>query len=189
VHLYVHVPFCARRCSYCDFSIAVRPRVPSSGFAELIRAEWRGWLAAPWWGDVGAIETVYFGGGTPSRLDPGAVAAILDAIRRDRPVADDAELTLETNPEDVTAASAEAWVAAGINRISLGVQSFDPGVLAWMHRVHDADRPEHAIRTLRAAGLANVSVDLIYSVPDALGRDWARDLELAVALEPNHLSL
>lgn len=189
MHLYVHVPFCARRCSYCDFSIAVRPRVPSSGFAELIRAEWRGWLAAPWWGDVGAIETVYFGGGTPSQLDPGAVAAILDAIRRDRPVADDAELTLETNPEDVTAASAEAWVAAGINRISLGVQSFDPGVLAWMHRVHDADRPEHAIRTLRAAGLANVSVDLIYAVPDALGRDWARDLELAVALEPNHLSL
>lgn len=89
----------------------------------------------------------------------------------------------------MTAASAEAWVGAGINRISLGVQSFDPGVLAWMHRVHDAERPEHAIRTLRAAGLANVSVDLIYAVPDALGRDWARDLELALALEPSHLSL
>lgn len=189
VHLYVHVPFCARRCSYCDFSIAVRPRVPSSEFAELIRAEWRRWLDAPWWSEAGAIETIYFGGGTPSQIEPDAITSIVEAIRRDRPVADDAELTIEANPEDITPARAEAWVKTGINRVSLGVQSFDPAVLAWMHRVHDADRPAEAVGALRAAGLGNISVDLIYAVPDALNRDWARDIDLAIALDPNHLSL
>jgi oxygen-independent coproporphyrinogen-3 oxidase len=99
------------------------------------------------------------------------------------------EVTLEANPEDVTLAAARAWRAAGINRVSLGAQSFDDHVLGWMHRSHDAARTGEAVRALRAAGIADISLDLIFAVPEALGRDWARDLDCAVALAPAHLSL
>src|SRR5262245_21052009 len=119
MHLYIHVPFCARRCSYCDFAIAVRRSVPSARFHAAVLAEWRRWLEAPWWIEVGPIETIYFGGGTPSQLDPAAISAILTAIRADRPVATEAEITLEANPDDVEPARAEAWRLAGVTRISL----------------------------------------------------------------------
>ncbi len=188
MHLYLHVPFCARRCSYCDFSIAVRRTVPSQEFADLIRAEWRGWQAAAWWAEVGPVETIYFGGGTPSRLDPAAVTALLAAIRAERVVQPDAEITLEANPEDVTGAAASEWAAAGINRVSLGVQSFQAGVLAWMHRSHGPEAPAAAMAALRGAGIRNVSLDLIYAAPEELGRDWDADLSAALALEPEHLS-
>ena len=188
MHVYVHVPFCARRCSYCDFSIAVRRSVPSAEFAALVTAEWRAWQSAPWWTEVGAIETIYFGGGTPSRLDPGAIGHLIAAVRADRPVAADAEVTLEANPEDVTAAAAAGWVAAGVNRISLGVQSFHAESLAWMHRSHGVDWPRKAVAELRRAGITNVSLDLIYALPDTLGRDWTADLDAAFSLEPEHLS-
>ena len=189
MHIYVHVPFCARRCSYCDFSIAVRRTNPSAIFAATIEREWRSWLEAPWWSEVGPIETIYFGGGTPSLLDPEAIGRIVGLIRETRVVAPAAELTLEANPEDLTEAKAMAWARHGINRVSLGVQSFSDPVLQWMHRIHDARQPGYAVAALRAAGLANFSIDLIYGLPTELARDWRRDLELAFALEPAHLSL
>jgi len=189
VHLYIHVPFCARRCSYCDFAIAVRREVPSDAFASAALAEWRGWQAHDAWAQSPIVETIYFGGGTPSRIDPAAVARVLNAIRHDRPVAPEAEITLEANPDDVTPAAAAAWVAAGINRVSLGVQSFDPGVLQWMHRTHTAAQVPAAVATLRAAGIADLSLDLIFALPRILQRDWASDLDQALALGPEHLSL
>jgi oxygen-independent coproporphyrinogen-3 oxidase len=189
MHLYVHVPFCARRCSYCDFAIAVRREVPSSQFAELIEREWTEWQNHAAWDESPALDTIYFGGGTPSRLDPSAIARLLEAFQRNRPVISGAEVTLEANPDDVTRANADAWLSAGINRISLGAQSFDPSVLAWMHRTHDAVQIGVAVRTLREAGFTDVSLDLIYAVPQALGRDWTADLEQALVLAPTHLSL
>jgi len=99
------------------------------------------------------------------------------------------EVTLEANPEDVTPDSARAWRAAGINRISLGAQSFDDRVLKWMHRSHDAARIGDAVRTLRAAGIENISLDLIFGLPEGLQRDWGRDLDHALALRPTHVSL
>jgi oxygen-independent coproporphyrinogen-3 oxidase len=189
VHLYVHVPFCARRCSYCDFAIAVRREVPSDAFASAVLAEWRGWETHEAWATSPEIETIYFGGGTPSRLDPAAIARVLATVRRDRPVSPDAEITLEANPDDVTAAAAEAWRAAGINRVSLGVQSFDPGVLEWMRRTHTAEQVPAAVATLRRAGIDELSLDLIFALPASLRRDWAADLDQALALEPEHLSL
>jgi oxygen-independent coproporphyrinogen-3 oxidase len=189
VHLYVHVPFCARRCSYCDFAIAVRREVPSDAFAGAVLAEWRGWQGHDAWAEAPVVETIYFGGGTPSRLDPQAIARILDAVREDRPVSAGAEITLEANPDDVSPAAAGAWRAAGINRVSLGVQSFDPGVLGWMHRTHTAAQVPAAVATLRDAGIEELSLDLIFALPRSLERDWAADLDRALALEPDHLSL
>lgn len=188
VNLYIHVPFCARRCSYCDFSIAVRKRVPSTSFAESVLAEWRGIQDDAAWADSPALATVYFGGGTPSRLDPAALAAILDGVRSDRPLAADAEVTIEVNPDDVTPEAAAAWREAGVARASLGVQSFAPNVLEWMHRTHSAAQARSAVQILRAAGFEDVSVDLIYGLPAELGRDWGADLDAAFGLGPDHLS-
>ncbi len=189
VHLYLHVPFCARRCSYCDFAIAVRRRVPSDEFADAVLREWEGWQSHPAWETSPDIATIYLGGGTPSLLDPESLARVLAAVRRDRSVAADAEVTLEANPEDVTAERCRAWVAMGVNRVSLGAQTFDPAVLDWMHRVHGPARIPNAVAVLREAGLTNVSLDLIFGLPEDLGRDWRRDLDAALALEPAHLSL
>ena len=189
MHLYIHVPFCARRCSYCDFAIAVRRLVPSDEFARAVLAEWSGWEDHPVWAASPVLDTIYFGGGTPSRLDPAALALLLDGIRRDRAVAPDAEITLEANPDDVSPRAARAWRAAGINRVSLGVQSFDPRVLTWMHRTHTAEQVPEAVGVLREAGIDDLSLDLIFALPRALERDWAADLDRALALAPDHLSL
>jgi oxygen-independent coproporphyrinogen III oxidase len=189
MHLYVHVPFCARRCSYCDFAIAVRRETPSAAFREAVLREWEHWRHDPRFPSRDALHTLYFGGGTPSRLDPAVIADLVGTLTDGRTAGVNTEITLETNPEDVTATRAAAWVAAGINRISLGVQSFDPAVLTWMHRTHSVEQVHEAVAILRGAGLTNVSVDLIYAVPEHLDRDWVRDLDLALALEPAHLSL
>jgi len=184
-HLYVHVPFCVRRCSYCDFSIAVRKQTPTTNYVDTILEEAAG-------ARLTEIETLYFGGGTPSLLPPSGIAKLLGEFsplfrvpRSDFCV----EVTLEANPEDVTPDHAKAWRASGINRVSLGAQSFDDTVLKWMHRSHDAARIGAAVHALRGAGLENISLDLIFALPDELQRDWERDLDMALALRPTHLSL
>ncbi len=189
MHLYVHVPFCARRCSYCDFAIAVRREVPSRRFVDSILAEWRRWSTWSTWASDPSIASIYLGGGTPSRLDPSELERLLQTIRAERSVSAGAEITLEANPEDVTPAQVGAWLAAGVNRVSLGVQSFDDRVLQWMHRVHDAARARDAVKTLRAEGVRNLSLDLIFALPAALGRSWDNDLDAVLELEPEHLSL
>ena len=188
MHVYFHVPFCARRCSYCDFSIAVRREVPSDTYADLVLREWTFWQREPAWDESPEIESIYFGGGTPSRISPEAIARVLEQVSADRQVAPDAEITLEANPDDVTLPIAAAWHDAGVNRISLGVQSFDPGVLQWMHRVHTAEQVPRAVEALGCAGIRDLSVDLIFGLPADLDRDWERDLESTFSLEAHHLS-
>ena len=196
-HLYIHVPFCQRRCSYCDFSIAVRKRIPATEYVDAVLREFRllgGTDPGRQPGGSGgeALETVYFGGGTPSLLPPDAISALLTSLRdafHVTPSRDDVEVTLEANPEDVTRESATAWRRAGVNRVSLGAQSFDDRVLRWMHRSHDGARIGDAVRALRAGGIENVSLDLIFALPTELQRDWERDLDQALALLPSHLSL
>lgn len=183
MHLYVHVPFCARRCSYCDFAIAVRRVVPARRFVDAVLAEYEqrcgaeGWESTSW-------STVYLGGGTPSRLPSDALRRLLDAFPR----AADAEVTLEANPEDVSSETARAWSAAGVTRVSLGAQSFDDAVLAWMHRTHDASAIGVAVARLRDAGITEVSLDLIFALPEQLQHDLRRDIDAAVTLEPQHVS-
>lgn len=189
MHLYLHVPFCARRCSYCDFAIAVRREVPSDAYTAAILREWTLWQSDPVWNESPEIETIYFGGGTPSRISPDSIGRLVDRIAADRPIAPDPEITLETNPDDVTLPAAAVWRDAGVNRVSLGVQSFDPGVLQWMHRVHTADQVPRAVEAIRCAGIQDLSVDLIFGLPPNLARNWGADLDRAFALEPEHLSL
>src|SRR6266550_2929949 len=196
-HLYLHVPFCQRRCSYCDFSIAVRKRIPAREYVDAVLRELRLLGVTdpgrkP--GDVGGetLETLYLGGGTPSLLPPDALATLLTSLLdvfRATSSRDAVEVTLEANPEDVKPEIAAAWRRAGVNRVSLGAQSFDDRVLQWMHRSHDAARIAAAVRTLRDTGVDNISLDLIFALPAELERDWARDLEQALALRPDHLSL
>lgn len=186
-HLYVHVPFCTRRCAYCDFSIAVRREVPVADYVRgVVRELEMGYPARdePW-----VLDTLYVGGGTPSRLGGGGLAELIARIRDRVVLAPGAEVTLEANPEDVTPAAVAAWAAAGANRLSLGSQSFDEDVLAWMHRTHRAAATGDAVRAAREAGITNVSLDLIFALPPEIPRDWTADLERAIALEPAHLSL
>jgi oxygen-independent coproporphyrinogen III oxidase len=189
VHLYFHVPFCARRCSYCDFAIAVRREVPSKAYVAAVLAEWRLWQAEPAWAASPEVHTIYFGGGTPSRLAPSCVRELLEGIGQDRAIAPGAEITLEANPEDVTSETAALWRAAGVNRVSLGVQSFDSAVLSWMHRTHTVGHVPTAVSDLRMAGIEDISLDLIFGLPASLGRDWQADLDQAFDLKPEHLSL
>jgi oxygen-independent coproporphyrinogen-3 oxidase len=184
-HLYVHVPFCGRRCSYCDFAIAVRRAVPSDEFTRALERE----IAIRFPDSAAAVvDTVYLGGGTPSRLGGAGVARLLDILRKRWSPAAGAEVTLEANPEDVTSDVVAAWRRSGVNRVSLGVQSFDDRILRWMHRAHDAARVRMAVDILRDGGVDNWSLDLIFALPAELGRDWSSDLDQAIALAPSHIS-
>ena len=189
-HAYVHVPFCARRCSYCDFSIAVRRVVPVDDFVAALTQELGARFGAPPESDapLPALDTLYLGGGTPSRLGGEGVARVIALLLRRAALAPNAEVTVEANPEDVTPAIVACWTRAGVNRVSLGVQSFDPAVLAWMHRTHDVAAVHAAVRTLADHGITNWSLDLIYALPAEVTRDWARDLDEAIALNPAHVS-
>jgi oxygen-independent coproporphyrinogen-3 oxidase len=185
-HLYVHVPFCARRCSYCDFSIAVRSTTPVEEFVTALRTEMD--VLRPEL-EGATLDTVYLGGGTPSRLGGLGVQDVLASIRDRAKVVSTAEITIEANPDDVNDMAVAHWVTAGVNRVSLGSQSFDDAALQWMHRTHDASQIGRAVRTLRRGGIHNISLDLIFALPAHLHRSWESDLVRALDLEPAHLSL
>jgi oxygen-independent coproporphyrinogen-3 oxidase len=184
-HVYVHVPFCGRRCSYCDFSIVVRRETPVGEYANALEKELSLRFPA---NDLWPVETLYFGGGTPSRLGTGA-ARIIEMLRGRMQPIEGAEITLEANPEDVSAETVNAWRDAGVNRLSLGSQSFDDNVLKWMHRTHDASAIGKALDVARRAGIDNISLDLIFALPERTRRSWETDVSRALDLEPSHLSL
>lgn len=185
-HIYLHVPFCARRCSYCDFSIAVRRTVPVDEYLDALESE----LAVRFGSRAPSeVDTIYLGGGTPTRLGGDGVARAIALLARYFRPAPHAEVTIEANPDDVVSDAALAWRDAGVNRLSLGAQSFEDGVLRWMHRTHDADTTSRAVKVARSAGITNLSLDLIFALPAALERDFARDVIRLLALEPDHVSL
>ena len=185
-HLYIHVPFCARRCSYCDFSIAVRSTTPADEYVKALGTELDS-LRPDLEGTT--LDTVYLGGGTPSRLGGLGIADVLATLRGRARISDAPEITIEANPDDVNDMAVAHWVAAGVNRVSLGSQSFDDAALKWMHRTHDASQIGRAVKTLRRGGIDNISLDLIFALPAHLGRSWESDLVRALDLEPAHLSL
>ena len=184
-HAYVHVPFCARRCTYCDFAIAVRRSVPVDEYLIALGRELE--IRRPLEG--ARLDTLYFGGGTPSRLGGEGIVRAVDLVRRYATLDPGAEITIEANPEDVSHDAVAAWSAAGVNRVSLGVQSFDDAALRWMHRVHDSERARRAAEAIREAGIANLSLDLIFALPSSVPRSWPGDVEQTLALQPSHLSL
>lgn len=188
--LYVHVPFCARRCSYCDFAVQATRAAPTGEWLDAVATEMRLLAAERGWTEPLRLDTLYVGGGTPSLLGTGAMAALAERLS---PHAtwdpQTVEWTCEANPESFTPDLAADWRAAGVNRISLGAQTFHPEALRWMGRLHGVDGPARAMLAARTAGFDNVSVDLIFGLPGRLGRDWGADLERALELEPEHVSL
>jgi oxygen-independent coproporphyrinogen-3 oxidase len=141
------------------------------------------------------VRTIYFGGGTPSKLGGEGVGRVIhimaDLMGVDKfsTSTSDIEITVEANPEDVTVEVAQSWVAAGVNRVSLGVQTFSPAVLAWMHRGHGPDRSFEAVRILRSAGVQEISADLIFAVPESLERSWTEDIARVTELDVDHISI
>jgi oxygen-independent coproporphyrinogen III oxidase len=188
--LYVHVPFCVRRCSYCDFAVHTTPVAPVAQWLDAIEGELRLQIAERGWPAPLTLETIYVGGGTPSLLGAAGMAALAERLRR---VAEwdprAVEWTAEANPESFSDEVAAGWREAGVNRISLGAQTFHEPALRWMGRMHGAEGPRRAMRSARSAGFDNVSLDLIFGLPGRLGRGWEEDLEGVLALEPEHVSL
>ena len=188
-HLYVHAPFCARRCSYCDFAVHVARTPPVDAWLDAIEAEVRLTFEARGWAGAQRLDTLYIGGGTPSLLGVGAMPRLAERLSRWFDLGALAEWTAEANPESIDAALARDWREAGIRRVSLGVQTFHEPALKWMGRLHGADGGRRAVDAVRAGGIDDVSVDLIFALPERLGRDWAADLAAAVELDPTHVSL
>ena len=177
-HLYVHLPFCAHRCGYCDFVTVTGHDGEHGGYVDALLAELeleRGLLA-------NEVETVFLGGGTPTFTEPAALARLLAGL----PAA--AETTVEANPETITPGLAALLREHGVNRVSLGAQSFQPHLLETLERRARPEDVRGAVHTLRAAGFDNVSLDLIYGIPGQSQVDLERDLAEAIALEPEHLS-
>ena len=153
--LYVHFPYCLRRCPYCDFTIAIAHSIPGARYADAVLAELRLRLAEwPAWAER-PLDSVYLGGGTPSLWEAQEVGRVLEGIARALPVAADAEISLEANPEVADSARLAGYRAAGVNRLSLGIQSFESGVLATLGRSHSPSEAEAAFRTARAATSSN----------------------------------
>jgi oxygen-independent coproporphyrinogen-3 oxidase len=188
-YIYLHVPFCARRCSYCDFAVTAMREPPVSAWLDAIEGELALVAAAEEWSGPLSPRTLYLGGGTPSLLGPGAMAALRRRLEPYLSLGDGVEWTVEANPESFDEVLARDWRAAGVTRLSLGAQTFHEGALRWMGRLHGPDGPGRAVAAARAAGLDNFSIDLIFGLPARLGRDWGADLERALALEPRHISL
>lgn len=187
--VYIHVPFCAVRCGYCDFNTyapgeseyASRDDYVSAALGEMALA--RQAMA----GDERPARTVFVGGGTPTMLDPAALGALLDGVRDTWGLADDAEVTTEVNPDSVSAASLSALAHAGFTRVSFGMQSAVPHVLRTLERTHEPENVGRAVRWARATGLS-VSLDLIYGTPGESLADWETSLNAAIALKPDHVS-
>jgi oxygen-independent coproporphyrinogen-3 oxidase len=186
--VYVHAPFCVRRCVYCDFAVTVRPTGDVEGWAGALAAE-LALLDRSGRSPAASLETVYVGGGTPSLLGPSAMSRLAGLLGAARLAAGDVEWTAEANPESFSLELGAAWREAGVNRLSLGVQSFHEATLRWMGRLHGADGAERAVRAAKEAGLSNVSIDLVFGLPAHLGRPWREDLQRALELDVPHVSL
>ena len=176
-HLYVHLPFCAHRCGYCDFVTVVGHSGEHGAYVDALLAELE--LERDLLGDV---DTIFLGGGTPTVTEPAALARLLAGLPRA------AETTVEANPETVTPGLAALLREHGVNRVSLGAQSFQPRLLETLERRARPEDVRAAVPTLREAGFDNVSLDLIYGIPGQSAADLERDLAEAIALEPEHLS-
>jgi oxygen-independent coproporphyrinogen-3 oxidase len=182
--LYLHVPFCKQACYYCDFHFSVNAQ-RQHDMVEAMCRELR--LQAGYLGGE-TLETVYFGGGTPSLLTPAQLEQLLAQARALHPIAPEAEITLEANPDDLSPNALEQWRGAGINRLSIGIQSFHDPHLRFMNRAHSASEAARCVAEAQAAGFANISIDLIYGIPAPDHRVWKADLAQALGLGVQHLS-
>lgn len=188
-NVYVHAPFCARHCCYCHFAVHIDRNPDGERWLDLIRREFRALRDSGEATLAEVLDTLYVGGGTPSVLDARFVVGLADLIGRERMRSPGFEWTVEANPESFTADLAGQWKAGGVNRVSFGVQSFDPRALRWMGRLHSPEQARSAVRQAQTVGIANVSVDLIFGLPDGVSRSWKHDIERVLDLRVPHISL
>jgi oxygen-independent coproporphyrinogen III oxidase len=182
--IYLHIPFCRQACHYCDFhfstNLTLRGNICVSLEKELIAQQ--NYLGQE------PVNTIYFGGGTPSLLFPAEVEAILNAIRSHFNVSTAAEITLEANPDDLSKEKLSELLVIGVNRLSIGIQSFDSEILKFLNRIHTAREAIQCVEHARSVGFKNLSVDLIYAIPGQSIEQWRSNINQALALEPEHLS-
>ncbi|MCE3296321.1 MAG: hemW [Crocinitomicaceae bacterium] len=182
--IYFHIPFCKQKCTYCDFHFSTSFAAYETQMIGSMRSELemrQNELNFP-------LDTIYFGGGTPSIAQMEGLEELLQSARRNFDVAADAEITLEANPDDITAETIAGWKAMGINRLSIGIQSFDAPDLLWMNRAHNVKESLDAVKIAQQGGISNISIDLIYGLPDMDADRWKKQLALALELGVKHIS-
>ena len=193
--LYIHIPWCVKKCAYCDFnSHGLRAAMPEREYVAALLADLDADLAD--FGDAvhgreissRPLQSIFFGGGTPSLFAPDSIATILDGASARIPFARDCEITLETNPGTVEHGRFDGYIKAGVNRISFGVQSFDDEKLRALGRIHSSAEAESAVKLAQDAGYANINLDLMYALPKQSLEDALHDVERAIALQPAHVS-
>ena len=181
--IYIHIPFCKKACHYCNFHFSTQTKYIDE-FTEALLLEIE--LQQKYLN--GKIETLYFGGGTPSLLSKEAIQSIYTKLKDNFDFAQELEFTLEANPDDLTLEKAEDWLSMGINRLSIGIQSFQPQSLAWMNRAHTTTQAHQSIQNAIAAGFSNISTDLIYGTPHLTDQDLTADLEILLNYGIPHIS-
>lgn len=187
VGVYVHIPFCRRRCNYCDFlSTGGATGVPDE-YVDALLSEWDLWAETLRRQDLG-LQSIYVGGGTPSLLEPLQLRRLIDGVSSPVPAMPDCEITMESNPDSLDAERIRGYVGAGINRLSVGVQSFSDCSLERLGRLHDSAGADRALRQAREAGIHNLSVDLMYGLPGSLPGEEIASLRHAIELSPEHIS-
>lgn len=182
--IYFHIPFCKQACHYCDFHFSTNLSIRSAMVTSL-KTELQ--LQRHYLGDE-KIETVYFGGGTPSLLSPVELGSLLEEVAKNFKVTADAEVTLEANPDDLSRPYLEDLIRLGVNRLSIGIQSFEDEVLTFINRAHNANDATRSVYESRNAGFNNVSIDLIYAIPGQSEEAWIKNISTAIALDPEHIS-
>ncbi|MBQ7785338.1 MAG: radical SAM family heme chaperone HemW [Clostridia bacterium] len=185
ISVYIHIPLCVKKCAYCDFA-SFSGRMGQRGrYVEAVCCEIR--TQAAFFGRR-TVHTVFIGGGTPTLLSGEQIRQVLDCVRECFDLLLDAEITMEGNPGTLTAENLSAYREAGVNRLSLGVQSFDDALLTAIGRIHSAGEAKQAVRMAREAGFDNINLDLMYGLPGQTAAQWADTLDQAIALSPEHLS-
>ncbi len=184
--LYVHIPYCDSKCPYCDFNSHAARRWPEQRYVAALRRELAVAADGSHWG--GMVRTIFFGGGTPSLFDPASIAGVLEEVRRHWQLAPTVEITLEANPGTVDEGRLRGFAAAGINRLSFGVQSFQPKILTLLGRIHDGPTAIRAVGDGQRAGFDNINVDLMFAVPGQSVEAWRADLRQAIDLGTAHVS-
>lgn len=188
IGLYIDFPFCLARCSFCAFNIQGYREGFAARYVDALRKEITAYADAPIWQDR-LVTSLYLGGGTPSLYPPEVLAGLIDLCRERLPIAPDIEVTLEAHPATIHAEHLSSLREGGINRLSMGVQSFSDAHLEVLGRHHTAEGARAAFVAARAAGFPNIGIDLIYALPNQPFADWERTLDAAIALAPEHLSL
>jgi oxygen-independent coproporphyrinogen-3 oxidase len=183
---YIHIPFCSHKCDFCDFAAFAGVDQLSNEYCTIVAEEIQQRLQLQTNGEI--LETVFFGGGTPGYVEPPLLAIILKALQKETGIAADAEITLETTPQTISAEKCKQWLSMGINRISIGIESMHDNELKAMGRDHTRAEAIKGFETARAAGFENIALDLMYGLPEQTLDSWARTLDDLHALKPEHLS-